>query len=196
MVVVTQKALALELGIVPSRVSNYVRRGMPTVDGGLDREACLDWIARNVMPQGGQHGDKGASRVNQMRRPKDAPDSSLTLDPSPTLPGSHFPPSVSSIEELLDPPQERARRDRAATRRLEIESAHREGQLLSADEVRAAWIRVLALVRTNLLGIPSKLAQRLAGRSAPEIQAILQQEIHDVLRALATPVVHGHKSDL
>ena len=165
--VVTRKALAAELGISPSRISHYLKRGMPAVEGGLDREQCLDWIARNVIPQGGQNASKGASRVYNMRQTKRA----------------------AEEDALLDPPQERARRDRAATRRLELENAAREGQLMPADEVRTVWGRIIALIRTALLGMPSKLAARLAGKPAAEIQAILALEISDVLSALASPVI-------
>jgi phage terminase Nu1 subunit (DNA packaging protein) len=162
--VITRKALAAELGINPSRVSHYLTRGMPTVEGGLNREACLDWIARNVIPQGGQNAGKGASRVNAMRRPK--------------------PAAVE--DEQLDPPQERARRDRAATKKLELENGVREGQLIPADEVARIWQRVAGLVRSSLLNLPSKLAARLAGKPAAEVQSILALEVSDILEALAS----------
>ena len=162
--VITRKAFAKELGINVSRVAHYVKRGMPVADGGLDREVCLEWIERNIIPYGGQNAGKGAAKVNQLRRGQTA-------------------------EVLLDPPQERARRDRAATRRLELENAAREGQLLPAAEVRSVWGRIIALVRAALLNMPSKLAARLAGKTAPEIQAILALEISDVLSALASPTI-------
>ena len=165
--VVTRKAFARELGVTLARLSQYAKLGMPVVDGGLDREAALGWIAHNIIPQGGQNAGKGADRVNKMRRSK----------------------ATTTAGELLDPPQERARRDRAATRRLELENAAREGELLPADEVRSVWGRIVALIRTALLGMPSKLAARLANKPAPEIQAILALEVSDILTALAAPMI-------
>ena len=123
-------------------------------------------IQKNIIPQGGRNANKGADRIYQMGKPK-----------------------VAAEEKQLDPPQERARRDRAATRKLELENAAREGELLPADEVRTVWGRIVALIRTSLLGMPSKLAARLAGKTAPEIQAILALEITDVLSALASPTI-------
>ena len=165
--IVTRKAFAAELGINVSRVAHYVRRGMPVVDGGVDRQVALDWVERNIIPQSGRNANKGASRVKQLRHRQ-----------------------VRAVEEeLLDPSQERARRDRAATRRLELENELREGQLLPADEVRSAWTRIITLMRTNLLALPAKLASRLAGRPAPEVQEILMQEVRDILTALAAPMI-------
>jgi hypothetical protein len=44
-------------------------------------------------------------------------------------------------------------------------------------------------VRTTLLGMPSKLAARLAGKPAAEIQGILALEVSDILEALsASPI--------
>jgi phage terminase Nu1 subunit (DNA packaging protein) len=159
-----------ELGINPSRIAHYVKRGMPVAEGGLDREVCLEWIARNVIPQGGQNADKGASRVNAIRRSN-----------GPMLceaPRAREP-------DHLDPPQERARRDRAATRKLELENGVREGQLISTEEVARTWQRVVGLVRSSLLNMPSKLAARLAGKPAAEILGILALEVSDILEALA-----------
>jgi phage terminase Nu1 subunit (DNA packaging protein) len=144
--VVTQRALALELGVDESRVSQYVRRGMPRVPGGVERDVALEWIRKNILPQGGRNSRRGAAHVHAMRHAED---------------------------QQLDPAQERAHRDHAATRKLELENAVREGQLVAAEEVRATWQRVVGLIRTSLLGMPSKLAARLAGKSAADIQGIL-----------------------
>jgi hypothetical protein len=71
----------------------------------------------------------------------------------------------------------------------ELENAVREGQLLPAAEVTQTWQRIIGLIRTSLLGMPSKLAARLAGKPAPEIQALLALEISDTLEALAVPAI-------
>ena len=53
---------------------------------------------------------------------------------------------------------ERARFIRARADLAEMEAEERRGALIAAEEVEAAWIAVLALLRTRLLALPDRLA--------------------------------------
>src|SRR3954470_1044598 len=65
MSVTSKSALANELGISKARVSQYVKRGMPVLlDGKLDREHALRWIARSHYQR--YDGDHGAQRAKEL----------------------------------------------------------------------------------------------------------------------------------
>ena len=53
---------------------------------------------------------------------------------------------------------ERARFIRARADLAEMEAEERRGALIAAEEIEAAWIAVLALLRTRLLSLPDRLA--------------------------------------
>ena len=53
-VVTTKKQLAAELGITPSRVSQYVRDGLPVrLDGKINHLNALNWVKSNVAGDAG-----------------------------------------------------------------------------------------------------------------------------------------------
>lgn len=68
MTITTKAALAAELKVSKSRVSQYLRAGLPVrSDGKLDREASLNWIALNL--RSGAHHDKGPARARDLEPP-------------------------------------------------------------------------------------------------------------------------------
>lgn len=70
----------------------------------------------------------------------------------------------------------------AETRRLKLEELR--GSLIPASEVRAEAEACATRVRSALSSLPSRLALRLEGRTAPEIEAMLSDEIGAALRQL------------
>jgi len=58
---------------------------------------------------------------------------------------------------------------------------------LSRAEAETAFRRLAQEVKTALLALPRSLAPRCADRKAPEIEALLADEIHGVLQLLADP---------
>lgn len=72
----------------------------------------------------------------------------------------------------------------------EMERRRLEGELVSAKQVRDAWITVISVCRTRLLAIPAKVAARvkMAG-TIVEVAAIIRAEIYDALRELSTAEV-------
>lgn len=63
---VTKGDLAIELGLTPARVSQYITKGMPVEPNGLvDREKALAWIEATLSPrrrkvQGGASGQRAS----------------------------------------------------------------------------------------------------------------------------------------
>src|ERR1700712_3203720 len=65
MAITTKSALAAELGITKSRVSQDVNRGLPIrSDGKLDRDQALNWLNQNQLGVIGE--DRGATRAAQL----------------------------------------------------------------------------------------------------------------------------------
>lgn len=60
---------------------------------------------------------------------------------------------------------ERARFIRARADIAEMEAEEKRRSLIAADQIEAAWIAVLALLRTRLLGLPDRLAPQVFERS-------------------------------
>jgi len=67
-----------------------------------------------------------------------------------------------------------------------LQRLEREGELVPADEVERVWLAAAGIMRGKLLSIPAKVAARLAVvQSAAEAQAIVRDEIHEVLREIS-----------
>lgn len=64
----------------------------------------------------------------------------------------------------------------------ELELARRREQVVSTEGVMREWSRVFGSVRTNLLGLPAKVAKRVqAAKNTAEIKSILESALHDIL---------------
>jgi hypothetical protein len=84
----------------------------------------------------------------------------------------------------------------AKARQAEAEADLMDGTALHRTAVEAAWIKVLALLRTRLLAIPARTAPLVeAAPDLPAINAILTGAIHDALSALAVVVVVSAEKD-
>lgn len=69
MTVISKAALAAELRVSKSRVSQYVTTGLPVrSDGKIDREVALDWIGQNL--RSGSDHRKGPSRARDISPPR------------------------------------------------------------------------------------------------------------------------------
>lgn len=66
----------------------------------------------------------------------------------------------------------------------EIDVAERRGELISIDQARADVMDRFATVRTKILGVPSRVAQRLP-RLAGEIVPVLEELLREALAELA-----------
>ncbi len=83
---------------------------------------------------------------------------------------------------------ERARFIRARADLAEMEAQEKRRSLIAADQIEAAWIAVLALLRTRLLALPDRLAPQAFDQSTVgDTRNLIRAAIREVLDDLAQP---------
>lgn len=112
-------------------------------------------------------------------------------------PTSHTPPPTRALAEPPDPSvpdfhAARARREEASARResaraamAEMDLATRRGQLIDVDQARRDVIGRFAIVRTRILGVPTRFAQRrpdLATEVVPILDGLLREALDELTR--------------
>lgn len=78
-----------------------------------------------------------------------------------------------------------ARREAALADMAELDRDERKGELVSVEEARDDVINRFAIVRTKLLGVPSRVAQRMPHLAA-EVVPVLDDLIREALEEIAT----------
>jgi phage terminase Nu1 subunit (DNA packaging protein) len=74
---------------------------------------------------------------------------------------------------------ERARFIRARADLAEMEAEEKRHSLIAADQIEAAWIAVLALLRTRLLALPDRLApQAFEQSTVGDTRNLIRAAIH------------------
>jgi len=85
---------------------------------------------------------------------------------------------------------ERARFIRARADLAEMEADEKRRSLIAAEQIEAAWIAVLALLRTRLLALPDRLApQAFEQPTVGDTRNLIRAAIREVLDDLAQPVI-------
>lgn len=88
--------------------------------------------------------------------------------------------------ELLDElTRTKIRVNIANAEKNELKNAVTKGELIPRDVVNTKWAEDVSNVKAKLLALPSKLAPRLAGLSAREVNEILTEGIYEALNELA-----------
>jgi phage terminase Nu1 subunit (DNA packaging protein) len=83
---------------------------------------------------------------------------------------------------------ERARFIRARADLAEMEAEEKRRALIAAEQIEAAWIAVLALLRTRLLALPDRLApQAFEQSTVGDTRNLIRAAIREVLDDLAQP---------
>lgn len=115
------------------------------------------------------------------------------LPPAPEPRAKQAPaaPARSDLEPPPDYQESRARREAAEARRAsanadmaELDLLERRGELVPAEQARADVQSLLTTVRTKLLAVPSRVAQRCP-ELALQIVPLLDQAIREALEELA-----------
>lgn len=117
-------------------------------------------------------------RAKVQTRRRQAPAS--VLDRSP----DKVPRTGSGGEELPDYNESRARTEYERANLLELERRQKEALLLPVEQVERVWSNAITQAKTKLLGVPSKLRQRIPHLSLEEI-AIAEELIRESLEDLA-----------
>jgi hypothetical protein len=92
-------------------------------------------------------------------------------------------PAGAPRPDVPDYNESRARRESALADMAEIEVAERRGELVPVDEARADVVSRFTVVRTRLLGVPSRVAQRLphlAGEVVPVLDELLREALEEL----------------
>lgn len=89
-----------------------------------------------------------------------------------------------STKDTIDYKTEQALHEKAKRQLAELELQKRRNEVHEAENVRIVMSDMLSNLRSQLLGIPAKMAPRLADRSADYIAGELTQEIEDRLTEL------------
>ena len=77
--------------------------------------------------------------------------------------------------------KEKAMREKINRKRDALKLKKEEGSVYDAREVEMAFLELLTILRTQLLGLPSKLAVQLEKKSREEISRVLTSEIEQKL---------------
>lgn len=86
----------------------------------------------------------------------------------------------------IDGEQERARKDKEAADRLELQNAVTRGELAPLAEMVSAVTSAFARVRAKILTIPSKVAPLVVGEtSTVVVRDVVKNEVHNALEELA-----------
>ena len=80
---------------------------------------------------------------------------------------------------------ERRRKLSADADLSEIERDQKLEQLISINVAFKAWESILMTVRGKLIGLPSKLYQRIANRKDSECKTVLETEVDEILNELS-----------
>ena len=91
------------------------------------------------------------------------------------------------IEGLLNPIQERARKDSELADKAALENQLRRGELIETAIIGDKWSEILMRVRSRLLRLPWSLSPLLIGvDDVVKIQITIEEQIRDALTELAT----------
>lgn len=81
--------------------------------------------------------------------------------------------------------KEKSLHEKANREMAELKLAERRGQLYEASIVEGVFIEIVVVLKNQLLGLPTKLAADLEGKSKDEIYARLTSELESALSELS-----------
>jgi hypothetical protein len=164
--IISKSALARRLGLSASRVSEFVRLGLPQrPDGLLDQAAALAWISANVA-----RTERRRAIVRPGGRPNGRPPNAPPKDGSSTY------GEARRLYEVLK------------AQRLKLEVDRLRGKLLEREDVTTEVFELGRQYRDSWLNWPSRVAAVLAARwgmDALKVQRDLDAEVRSHLSGLA-----------
>jgi hypothetical protein len=171
----TKADLAKQLNVSGAAVDVWVKRGLRAdARGRFDRERAFKWICENIQPQVSASGvSRGATRAAELL--------------GRSKPGNHSN-GGNGHDGTLNPAQERARRDRALSERIELQNEISKGALVRVNDVAAQVAAEYSIIRNRLLSLPAKIAPAcvvVAGEGAQAVRQVLEREIREVLVELS-----------
>jgi phage terminase Nu1 subunit (DNA packaging protein) len=94
------------------------------------------------------------------------------------------PEDLPDEEQSLDYFKEKAKSEHYKAKLSKLEFEEKSGKLVEAEKVQNQWVSVASIVRTKVLGIPSKARQRIP-EITPDQYAMLEVIVRETLEDLA-----------
>lgn len=95
------------------------------------------------------------------------------------------PQSKAEEEQEVNYMEEKAKHEAASRKLAELKLAKMEARVYDAHTVELVMTEMLSNLRTQLLGLPTKLAPQIEGKTRAEIYEIMTREIEDKLSELS-----------
>jgi len=172
------KELAKQLGISRQRVNQLARLGKLTrgSDGKWDADRAKTELDRTLDSQ-----QERRAKVESGKRKVESGKGFHSQAKDGEMDGI---PMSGSTHDIFN--RARAAKEIAIAKERQLDLRRRQGELLEASEVEQAWTRKLTSFKNRLLGIPDKIASRLAVCSdVLECRALLDGELRVVLNTLS-----------
>lgn len=101
-------------------------------------------------------------------------------------------------DEEVDYMAEKALHEKTKRELAELELAKRRNEVHDANDVQIVMVDMLTKLRSQLLGLPTKMAKLLADRDAGFIDAALTKEIEERLKELSdyAPTMFSEEADV
>lgn len=86
----------------------------------------------------------------------------------------------------VDPWKEKARYDQLRADKVSLEIEILRENLIPADRVESAWQKIVGIIRSRFLTLPSRVSPRVLGITEPaEVERLLKAEVYDALTELS-----------
>jgi hypothetical protein len=96
-------------------------------------------------------------------------------------------PAPDANGEILDPAQERARKDRALAIQTELKNDVAQGNVVLIDDVIREFAINLGVIRTQFLSLPSRARARFDPSKPAGLFQLLEELVHEILTNLSEP---------
>jgi phage terminase Nu1 subunit (DNA packaging protein) len=84
--------------------------------------------------------------------------------------------------------QAKTRKEIALANLREIEEAKKRGELVSAADVESAWLGITTQIRNSILGVRSRVINRIPIEYRKEVSPVLEDELRQVLTSVSDNV--------
>lgn len=146
-------------------------------------------MAKKIVPRGSGAELARLLGITDRRVRQLADEEILTREPE----GDYLLPAVIAeyyaykykTDESVDLMKEKALHEKTKRELAELELAKRRNEVHDAEDVQIVMVDMLTKLRSQLLGLPTKMAKLLAERDASYIDAALTQEIEERLKELS-----------
>jgi hypothetical protein len=174
MALITKAEAARALGLTSGAVYAAVKTGrLPVVRTADGRELIQSDTMRDDWARNTQ------TRIGRGPKPAAGTSSRTELRPSETRRQTQEKEArlAQTTDRIPDYDESRARTEHLKAELLELERKQKEAQLVKADEIEAKWVEIVTIVRTKILGIPTKAKQRI-----PDLDTDAITTLDDIVR--------------